>query len=158
MNRFIEAVANSEELSAKSEELGITRRKIFEYLGLFFFLSVTYLICISSYIKFLKLEPSEGYGFGDVLRPLVPYCLLSALPFAVLAYSDKNWRSSDAARVICSAWAAVYFLLSFQLGHFCPMGALIPLFPFTLSALLANRVGKFCQPREHDDMNSTRRR
>jgi hypothetical protein len=157
MNRLFQAVANSEALSEKWEELGITRRKIFQYLDLFCVLFVIYLLCISNYIKFVVAADSAYrlLGLGDLMRPLYTSCLFSALPFGVLAYSDKNWRSGDAAAVICGAWTLVYVLLSFQYDKFCPMWVGIPLFPFILSALLAHTVGKFCQRREHAGMKST---
>jgi hypothetical protein len=43
---------------------------------------------------------------SDVMRPLVNFCLVSALPFGVLAYSDKTWRSSDAS-ICLGAWIVV---------------------------------------------------
>ena len=91
------------------------------------------------------------------MKPLVGTCLVSALAFGVLAYSDKTWRSGDAARVILGAWAAVYIGLSFQYDKLCPLPVAIPLAPFILSAQLAHTIGTFCRPKQHDDMKSTYR-
>ena len=144
MNRLFEAVANDEALSAKWEELGLTRRKMIEYMGLFFVLLVIYSICLPSYLKFLDAAPAR-LGLGGFMSPLVKFCLVSVLPFGVLAYSDKTWRSSDAASVICGAWGVVYMGLSVQYKELCPMGLLIALIPFILTAQLAHIVGHFCQ-------------
>jgi len=97
MNRLFEAIANDEVLSVGGAELGITSRKVSEYLGLFCFLLAIYCPCISHYVRFIVAEPPNGYRFGDLMKPLFGTCLISAFPFAVLAYRDKTWRSSDAA-------------------------------------------------------------
>ena len=116
MNRLFEAIANDEVISERWEELGITWHKVRQYLGLFCFLVVIYWSCLSSYVKFLLTESTipGGFGFGDVMKPLVGTCLVSALAFGVLAYSDKTWRSGDAARVILGAGIVVYMGLSLQ--------------------------------------------
>lgn len=157
MNRFFEAIANDVVLSERWAELGITRRKILQYFYLFWVLLVIYAICISSYYKFLMAEPAAVYGFGDIMRPLIGTSLVSALPFGALAYSDKTWRSGDAARVILGAWAVVYIGLSIQYAEFCPMPVAIPLVPFIFSAQLAHTIGTLCRPKQHDDMKSTYR-
>jgi len=146
MNRLLEAIANDVVLSERWAELGITRRKIFQYLCLFWVLLVIYSICIPSYYKFLMAEPAAGYGFGDVMKPLIGSCLVSALPFGALAYSDKTWRSGDAAGVILGAWIAVYLGLSIHYDQLCPLPVAIPLAPFILSAQLAHAMGTFFQP------------
>ena len=157
MNRLFQAIANDEVLSERWAELGIARRKAFPYLGLFCFLLVIYSISIPSYVKFLAVEPARGYGFGEVMKPLLGSSLVLALPFGVLAYFDETWRSSDAARVIIGAWVAVYFGISAQHDKLCPMGAVIPLLPFIFSAQIAHTVGTFFQPAKLDDIKSTHR-
>jgi hypothetical protein len=157
MNRLFEAIANDVVLSERWAELGITRRKIHQYFCLFWVLLVIYSICISNYYKFLLAEPAAGYGFGDVMRPLIGPSLASALPFGALAYSDKTWRSGDAARVILGAWTAVYIGLSIQYGQLCRLPVAIPLAPFILSAQLAHTIGTLCRPKQHHDMKSTYR-
>ncbi len=157
MNRLFEAITNDAVLSEPWAELGITRRKILQYLSLFWVLWVIYSICLSSYYKFLMAEPAAGFGFGDVMKPLIGPCLISTLPFAALAYSDKTWRSGDAAGVILGVWIAVYIGLSFQYDKLCLLPVAIPLAPFILSAQLAHTIGTLCQPKRHDDMKSTYR-
>jgi hypothetical protein len=152
VKRLFEVFANDEGLSERWAELGITRRKVYQYLGVFCFLFVIYTICISSFVKFLAAEPARGFGFGELLQPLVGPSIVSALPIGVLAYSDKTWRSSDSARVIIGAWIAVYLGISAQHDKLCPMGVAIPLLPFILSAQIAHAVGTLFQPRKHDDM------
>jgi hypothetical protein len=147
MNRLFEAIANHDVLSERRAALGITGRKVYQYLGLFCFLLVIYSICIPGFVKFLAAEPPEGYGFGDLMKPLIGFCLVLALPFGVLAYLDKAWRSSDAASVIICAWFAVYLGISAQHAKLCPMGVAIPLLPFILSAHIAHSVGTFVQPK-----------
>src|SRR5437868_14260397 len=87
---------------------------------------------LPSYLKFLDAAPAR-LGLGCFMSPLVKFCLVSVLPFGVLAYSDKTWRSSDAASVICGAWGVVYMGLSVQYKELCPMGLLIALIPFILT-------------------------
>jgi hypothetical protein len=86
MNRLFEAIANDEVLSARGAELGITWRKVSQYLSLFCFLLPIYWLCISHYVRFIDAEPPNGYGPGDLMKPLVGTCLISAFPFGVLAY------------------------------------------------------------------------
>ena len=81
MNRLFEAIANDEAFSAGGVEFEITWRKLSEYLGLFCFLLVIYGLCISHYVRFIDAEPASGYGFGDLMKPLIGTCLTSALPF-----------------------------------------------------------------------------
>jgi hypothetical protein len=156
MNRLFEAIANDEVISERCEELGITRHKVRQYLGLFCFLVVIYSLCLSSYVKFLSTESTVpgGFGFGDVMKPLVGTCLVSAMPFGLLAYSDQTWRSGDAARVILGAGIVVYMGLSLQYRELCPMGVLLGLVPFTLSAQIAHTIGTLCRSGKHDDLKS----
>jgi hypothetical protein len=81
-------------------------------------------------------------------------CLVSVLPFGVLAYSDKTWRSGDAARVILGAGIVVYTGLSLQYKELCPMGVLLGLVPFTLSAQIAHTIDILCRSGKHDDLKS----
>lgn len=136
MNPFFEAIAN---------DLGMNWHRV--HLGLFGFLVVVYWLCLSNYIKFLAMESTipGGYGFGDVLKPLLGTCLVSAVPFGVLAYSDKTWRSGDAARIILGAGITVYMGLSLQYEELCPMGVLLGLVPFTFSAQIAHTAGTVCR-------------
>jgi len=159
MNRLFEAIANDEVLSVRGAELGITWRKVSQYLGLFCFLVVISWLCISHYVRFIVAEPPSGYGFGDLMKPLVGTCLISALPFGVLAYRDKTWRSNDAAGVIIGAGMAVYIGLSFQYDRRCSyfVAVLLALVPLILCAQLAHTIGTLCRPRKHDDMKSTYR-
>jgi hypothetical protein len=157
MNRLFEAIANDEGLSERWAELGITRRRVHQYVGLFCFLVFIYSISLPSFVKFLAAEPPGGYGLGDLMKPLAGYCLVLALPFGVMSYSDKSWRSSDAAGVIIGAWTVVYLGISAQHDKLCPMGMAIPLVPFILSAQIAHSIGRLCQRREHHEMKSTKR-
>jgi len=147
MSRLFEAYPNDEVISERCEELEITWHTVRQYLGLFCFLVVIYSLCLSSYVKFLSTESTVpgGFGFGDVMKPLVGTGLVSALAFGVLAYSDKTWRSGDAARVILGAGIVVYMGLSLQNKELCPMGVLLGLVPFTLSAQIAHTIGTLCR-------------
>lgn len=158
MNRLFEAIANDEVLSARGAELGITWRKVSQYLSLFCFLLVIYWLCISHYVRFIGAEPPNGYGPGDLMKSLVGTCL-SAFPFGVLAYRDKTWRSSDAAGVVVGAGMAVYIGLSFQYDKLCLyfVAVLLALVPFILCAQLAHTIGALCRPRKHEDIKSTYR-
>ena len=117
---------------------------------------VIYSLCLSSYVKFLSTESTipGGFGFGDVMKPLLGTCLVSAHPFGVLAYSDKTWRSGDAARVILGAGIAVYMGLSLRYKELCPMCVLLALPPFTLCAQIAHTIGTRCRSGKHDDLKS----
>ena len=152
MTRLLEAISNDEVLSVGGVELGITWRKLSQYLGLFCFLLVIYWLCISKYVKFIGAEPPSGYGFGDVMKPLIGTCLISAFPFGLLAYYDKTWRSSDAAGVIIAVWMAVDFGLSYEYRRTCEyfVAVLLALVLFILCAQLAHKVGTLCRPKKHD--------
>jgi len=80
MNRLFEAISKDEAFSAGGVEFGITWRKLSEYLGLFCFLLVIYGLCISHYVRFIDAEPASGYGFGDLMKPLIGTCLISVCP------------------------------------------------------------------------------
>jgi len=125
----------------------ITQRKVFQYLGLFCVLAVIYAISLSIYIKFVSAAPVVN-GLGDLMRPIVKVFPVSALPFAVLAYRDKTWRSSDAAHVCIGAWAAACWASSIRYGTSCGLVFLLPFIPFILSALLAHTlahtIGTLC--------------
>jgi hypothetical protein len=71
-----------------------------------------------------------------------------------LAYSDKTWRSGDAARVILGAGIVVYTSLSLQYKELCPMGVLLGLVPFTLSMQIAHTIGTLCRSGKHDEVKS----
>jgi len=124
------------------EELGITRHKVFQYLSLFSVLVVIYWICLSGFLKFFTEAP-YGIGLGDLMRPIVKFCLVSVLPFAVLAYCDKTWRTSDAASICLGAWIVVCASFWPKYGDICPFAILLPFFLFILSALLAHSLGRF---------------
>jgi hypothetical protein len=159
MSRLFDAIAKDEVLSAGGAGLGITWRKASEYLGLFCFLLAIYWLCISSYVRFIDAEPPSGYGFGDLIKPLIGTCLISAFPFGALAYRDKTWRSNDAARVIIATGMAVYMGLSLQYDRVCLyfVAVLLAMVPFVLCAQCAHKIGTLCRPRRHDDMKSTNR-
>jgi hypothetical protein len=152
MTRSLEAIANDEVLCVGGVELGITWRKLSQYLGLFGFLLVIYWLCISKYVKFIDAEPPSGYGFCDVMKPLIGTSLISAFPFGLLAYWDKTWRSSDAAGVIMAVGMAVYKGLSFEYDRvcLCIVPVLLALVPFIHCVQLAHKVGTLCRPKKHD--------
>jgi hypothetical protein len=91
---------------------------------------------LHDYVRFIGAEPPNGYGSGDLMKPLFGTCLISACPFGVLAYLDKTWRSSNAAGVIIGAGMAVYIGLSFQYDRRCQyfVAVLLALVPFILCA------------------------
>jgi hypothetical protein len=160
MNRLFAAIANDEVLSARGAEIGITWRKVSQYLGLFCFLLLIYWLCISHYVRFIDAEPPSGYGFGDLMKPLMGTCLISAFPFGVLAYWDKTWRSGDAARVIIGAWMTVETVLSFQYDRVCQyfVAVLLALVPLILCVQLAHFIGTRCRARQRGDIRLADRR
>ncbi|MGB8006545.1 MAG: hypothetical protein WCF48_05395 [Terriglobales bacterium] len=121
------------------EDLGLDPRKAQQYVGLFSALVVIYGISISSYLKFITTGPAI-VDFSDLMRPLIKFCLLSAVPFAVVAYRDQNWTSSDAAPVCVFAWAAVCAVFGTKYCIRCTSAFTLPFVPFVLSALLSHTV------------------
>jgi presenilin-like A22 family membrane protease len=115
-------------------------RKTFQYLALFFFLVVIYAIYLAMHLRAIHAATESDSLFG----PLAKLCLISALPFAVLAYSDKGWCSNDAAPVCVAAWITACVGLSFQC-KICALGLATVFFPFILSALLAHGFGTLCR-------------
>jgi len=121
-------------------ERRISQRKVFQYLGLFSVLVFIYAISLSRYLKFILAAPAIS-GLGDLMRPLVTFCTLSAFPFAVVAYSDKSWRSSDAAPVCAAAWAMVAAAFMHKYHTDCVPLVAAPFVPFIASALVAHGAG-----------------
>ena len=117
-------------------ERRIGQRKVFQYLGLFCVLVVIY----SIYFKGI-IERRDEFNLSDPLWSLAKVCVISALPFGVLACADQPWRSSDAAPVSVVAWIAVFtvFLLAYP-GQ-CPFSAFLLFVPLVLSALLGHTLG-----------------
>ena len=116
--------------------LGINRAKVFQYLGLFCVLVVIY----SIYLKGV-IEGRNEVELSDPVWSLAKFCVISALPFGVLALSDQPWRSSDAAPVSVAAWLAVFYAFSLKYPGQCPFSAFLLFVPLVLSALLGHTVG-----------------
>jgi hypothetical protein len=108
--------------------------KVRQCLGLFCFLAVPYAIYLGMHLGVLHSGSDQLAGI----------CLISALPFAVLAYSDSTWSSNDAAPVCLAAWIAVCVAFSFKCT-ICVIGLAVTFFPFILSALLAHGLGATCR-------------
>jgi hypothetical protein len=108
--------------------------KVLKCLGLFCFLGITYAI-------YLGMHLGVFHAGSDQLAKV---CFISALPFALLAYSDKAWSSNDAGPVCLAAWIAVCVAFSFKCT-ICVIGLAVSLFPFILSALLAHGLGAMCR-------------
>ena len=120
--------------------LGINRNKIFMYLGLFCVLVVMYSIYLKGIIEGVQHEvelPSPMWS-------LAKFCLISAVPFGVLACTDQPWRSSDAAPVAAVAWTAVFGAHLLKYPGACPFLAYLLFVPLVLSALLGHGVGTLC--------------
>jgi len=116
-------------------------RKTVECVGLFCFLVVTYGIYLAIQLRVLQTALDPG---DSLLGPLAKLCLISALPFAVLAYSDNDWCSEDAAPVCLAAWIAV--CVGFWLRcPICVVSLAVTFFPFILSTLLAHGFGTLCR-------------
>ena len=109
-------------------------RKVLQCLGLFCFLVVPYAIYLGMHLGALHTGSDQ----------LARICFISALPFALLAYSDDAWSSSDAAPVCLAAWIAVCVAFSFKCTV-CVIGLAVTFFPFILSALLAHGFGATCR-------------
>jgi hypothetical protein len=116
-------------------------RKTLQYLALFCFLVSIYAI----YLAILLGMIHAGTGPDSLFGPLtLKLCFISALPVAVLAYSDKDWGSNDAAPVCVAAWIAVCFGFSLRCT-LCALGMTTVFFPFILSALVAHGFGTVCR-------------
>jgi hypothetical protein len=109
-------------------------RKTLQYLGLFCFLAGNYGIYLGMHLGVLHAGADQ----------LARICFISALPFAVLAYSDNAWSSNDAAPVCLAAWIAVCIAFSFKCT-ICVIGLAVTFFLFILSALLAHGFGAICR-------------
>jgi len=123
--------------------LGITGDKVFLYLVLFFVLVVIY----SIYLKGVIEGPHE-VELGALAWPLARLCVISAVPFAVLACSNAPWRSSDAAPVSLVAWTAVFGGFSLKYPGQCPFAAFLLFVPLVLSALAGHTVGTLCHKQD----------
>src|SRR5205814_9439271 len=121
-------------------ERRISQRKVLQYLGLFSVLVLIYATALSGYIKFLMTRPVIN-ALSDLMRPIAALCILSALPFAYLAYSDENWRSSDAATVCAAAWTSVAAAFLHIYHTNCVAIVAVPFVPFVASAVVAHAAG-----------------
>jgi dipeptide/tripeptide permease len=119
------------------EDQKSNRRKVFQYVSLFCFLVVIYAIYLSMHLKAVTAAEQDQL-------PLVKLCFISALPFAVLAYSDENWDSNDAAPICGGAWVAVGVGFSYKCA-ICAVGLAFAFFPFILAALLSHGLGTLCR-------------
>lgn len=119
--------------------LGINRAKTFQYLGLFCVLTVIY----SIYMKGI-IAGRQEVELGFSMSSLAKFCLVSAVPFGVMACSDQPWRSSDAAPVSIAAWTAVFYVFSLKYPGQCPFSAFLLFVPLVLSALLGHATGALC--------------
>jgi hypothetical protein len=117
--------------------LGINRTKVFQYLGLFCLLLVIY----SIYLKGVIDGRNAELELDDPVWSLAKFCCISALPFGVLACSDRPWRSSDAAPVSVAAWIVVFSALSIKYPGQCPFSAFLLFVPLVFSALLGHAAG-----------------
>jgi hypothetical protein len=108
---------------------------------LFCFLFVTYAIYLAMHLRVVHAGPEQQ---GSLFGPLAVLCFISALPFALFAYSDQAWCSEDAAPVCLAAWISACVGFSFRC-KICALGLALPFFPFILSALLAHGFGTLCR-------------
>jgi uncharacterized membrane protein YiaA len=131
--------------------LGIDRRKVFEYLGLFFVVLIFALICISVYVKVVT-GPADDAQIRAVLGKVFKLSLVAAIPFAMFACFDNNWRSSDAAPVLVAAWIAAYATFSTKC-QMCMLGVGIPFVIFISCALLGHMAGTLYRFVKHRDLN-----
>jgi hypothetical protein len=111
-----------------------SERKVLRHLGLFCFLVVTYAIYLGVHLGVLHAGSDQ----------LAKTCFISALPFALLAYSDNGWSSNDAAPVCLAAWTVVCVAFSFKCT-ICVIGLAVTFFPFIVSALLAHGLCAICR-------------
>jgi len=142
-----------EAVAERLTSLGIDRRKISQYLGLFFVVLIFALICISMYLKAVS-GPSDDAHIRAVCGRIFRLSLIAAIPFAMLAYFDSNWRSSDAAPVLLAAWIAAYAAFCTKCAM-CVLGVGIPFVIFTFCALLAHVAGILWRVIRQRELNPT---
>jgi hypothetical protein len=123
--------------------LGIDGRKLFQYVGLFCVLAVIYSIYLKGAIEVVFSAPGDTAPHAFA-RQLLKVCVVSALPFALLAYADRPWRSTDAAPVSVAAWVAVFAGFVVKYGDACPIPAFLLFVPLVFSALAGHTLGKVC--------------
>ena len=131
--------------------LGIDRRKVFQYLGLFFVVLIFALICISMYVKAVT-GPTDDAQLRAGLGKVFKLSLIAAIPFAMFAGFDNNWRSGDAAPVLVAAWIAAYAAFSTKC-QMCVLGVGIPFIIFIFCALVGHMVGALYRFVKHRDLN-----
>ena len=132
--------------------LGIDRRKMFQYLWLFLVVLIFALICISMYVTSITGPADDAYVRAFCAR-IFKLSLIGAIPFAMLAWFDQNWRSSDAAPVLAAAWSVAYAALSTK-GRICLPGVGIPFVIFTFCALLGHMAGTLCRFVKDRELNT----
>jgi hypothetical protein len=128
-----------------SEALEGNNRKLIQCVALFCFLVGIYAIYLAIHLRIIHVGTESDSLFGPLAIKL---CFISASPFAVLAYSDRQWCSNDAAPVCVAAWITVCFGFSLHCAV-CALGLTTVFFPFILSALLAHGFGTLCRFAKH---------
>ena len=123
--------------------LGIDGRKVFQYVGLFCVLAAIYSIYLRGAIEELFSDPGDG-ALKAFARQLFNVCLVSGVPFAILACADLSWRSADAAPVCVIAWIAVFVGFVVKYGDACPITSFLLFVPLVVSALAGHALGKLC--------------
>jgi hypothetical protein len=130
------AVQNREAIWGDGDVL---RRKIFLCIGLLVFLLPVYASFLFKYYAG-PVVPEPLANLGLFLTPRV----ISALPFAVLAYVGQNWTPNDAAPPCAVAWVAACAALVHQ-HPMCAFGLDAMFLPFVVAALLAHGLGTLCR-------------
>lgn len=111
-------------------------RSIVECVGLFVVLTIMYAVYMRGVVDAARAPIPP-----DLLRPLLLFCLISSVPFAALAFVDRDWQSELAAPIAMTAWAVVFGYFSHTYGQLCPTECALLFLPLMLSALAAHAMG-----------------
>jgi hypothetical protein len=121
--------------TADEEKARLTRR-MYEAAGLFVVLVVVYAIYLQGLV-----DAANAVVRPDLMRLLAKFCLISGVPFAVLAFADRDWESEHAAPIAFLAWGAAFWYFSQKYGAGCPAEFALFFIPLVISALAAHTIG-----------------
>ena len=109
---------------------------MYEGAGLFVVLAVVYAIYLQGLV-----DAADAVVRPDLTRLLAKFCLISGVPFAVLAFADRDWESEHAAPIALLAWGAAFWYFSQKYGAGCPTEFSLFFIPLVISALAAHTIG-----------------
>src|SRR5262249_57551304 len=127
------------------------RERLLPLSLLVFSLLVIYGIYLSHLIGVNATHDPEPTTLGAFLGNVLLVSAIAGAPFAIMAYTDKRWRSRHAAEIAVGTWIAVFAFFVARHGGGCPLIAIFLFIPLTFGALAGHAIGTLRHPPVHDE-------